>query len=47
MRRIFKVSVPRILTDLDKAGFCLKRVPNAYGHLLQDIKSDTEAISTN
>jgi hypothetical protein len=47
MKRIFEVGLPRILADLDKAGCCLKGVPDAYGHLLQDIQSDIEAISTN
>jgi hypothetical protein len=47
MRRIFEASVPRILTDLDVADLSLKRVPEAYSRLLQDIQSDLEDISAN
>jgi hypothetical protein len=34
LKRVFEESTPRILRDLDQAGFSLKAVPNAYAELI-------------
>jgi hypothetical protein len=38
--QIFQVGLPRILTDLDNAGFSLKGIPGAYGDLFQTLQRE-------
>jgi hypothetical protein len=37
LKRILELTMPRILKDLDDAGFSLKHVPGAYDDLIKSL----------